>query len=513
MSKKNTDDKPVKVRGYVIQRSYSYDAQSTNETEEAWKKRVEEEWFDVCHSGGVEFMLMIFHDKDVLDDGTNKPLHAHGIIKFTNARHQNAVMKTMGLSLVSNGTPVMTYVGAARYMLHITDQAMDDGKYIYNIDDIKTYGCTAREMMVAGGEKGAEKKDIEGFVNGIADKLSNGELTELQAKELIKETYPESGTKIWRRYRSGFEEDVKEYVNNKAENFKLNGGKGRKLSTIYIDGAGGTGKSTLAGEIASHFADNRGVHFVSAGQRSLTDDFAGMYKGETVTIANDMDSSSFNTQAFYGMFEPDTYTPLKSRNQDKHWFADYCFITNSTPVYKWMFDLMYYSKKSYQFPSFDIGYKGTDKGHFLENYMQTNDDNNALLYSLELQDKAWQVARRMKFWISIEKDLGQIVVRRVKRSEPVKEINDLLKLAKTEKFRKSDPDNNLIPETELLKHHCYSQVEIKDDKSIIATELKPKFFTTYFDEICRFDYNEIVGENGLTDEGKNVAQEIAKIIG
>jgi|SRR5699024_12630608 len=82
-----------RFRGFRLQRNYEYEREQTNETQDEWRKRIAEEMKHIFNSQKIEYMAYIFHDKDILEDGSPKPLHVHVDVRFENARMMPSIAK------------------------------------------------------------------------------------------------------------------------------------------------------------------------------------------------------------------------------------------------------------------------------------------------------------------------------------------------------------------------------------------------------------------------------------
>ena len=134
--------KPKRFRKFAGQRNYQYETHDangnkvSNETEEEWRERVIREWSDL-DGLGLSDNAFIFHDKDVNEDGTSKGLHAHCVATFKDGKSQSSAFKALGCSSMQNCKPVIkSKVGAYRYLCHLTDEAMNQKKYIYDWHDV-----------------------------------------------------------------------------------------------------------------------------------------------------------------------------------------------------------------------------------------------------------------------------------------------------------------------------------------------------------------------------------------
>lgn len=136
-------------REYTAQRSYEYEVRNkagvriSTETQEEWKERVLNEWSVL----GFDKMAMIFHEFDCLENGKQKPLHVHGVFVFKEPMFKETALKLLNCSLPTNVSHIKNFTSACRYLTHITEQAIKDGKYIYSEGDVYTFNCTYNELI------------------------------------------------------------------------------------------------------------------------------------------------------------------------------------------------------------------------------------------------------------------------------------------------------------------------------------------------------------------------------
>lgn len=123
-------------RNYALQRNYEYDSHDANHvfnglTEEDWKKQILAEWS--ASALKANHVTIIFHDEDKDDNGIKKQLHAHGIANEAETMSQSNMMKYSRCSCEENCSPIRqeNLANAYRYLLHITEKAIKDKKYIY----------------------------------------------------------------------------------------------------------------------------------------------------------------------------------------------------------------------------------------------------------------------------------------------------------------------------------------------------------------------------------------------
>ncbi|MCS8621655.1 Rep family protein [Lactiplantibacillus plantarum] len=339
-------EKEPRARGYFVQRNYYFEHHdadgnvTSTETEAEWRKRVEKEWRSIP---GVKCLAMNFHDRDVLDDGNPKPLHVHGWFQFESAKTATAAMTATGTSSTQNTQPIKNKVRSARYLCHLAEDAMNKGKHIYdpsnvicvNCDYMKLIANTKRNKLVDS------EQDPELFVAELGDKIQNGELTKADAKQAILDEYETRGKSLWRKYRSSFDDDVAEAIQHKADEYMLNG---RHLTTIYMFGLGGVGKTNIAEAIAYWLAHDHRFHSTGVGDKDKTFDMLSSYHGEDVSVLNEIEGSVFNMRAFLNTFDPWHAPTVNSRNVDKPWLATTAIITFTDPLENWIRDLMTFTK-------------------------------------------------------------------------------------------------------------------------------------------------------------------------
>ena len=414
-------EKPVRARGFIPQRNYYYDTHDEDGnvtdqiSEQDWKNMIIDEWNQIAKSDGVVFFNFIFHDKDKIEKTTShfqagdpKPLHVHGVIKFTNPRTQSAVMKMLGTSSEQNTQSVKSYVGSSRYMLHATPEALDKKKHVYDLDLVFENGVEHRELMASGKgkKKNEDGQDIVTVVNKLSDEIRSGFKSLDDAK---KEILHDFDSLTWHRFRADLKKDDQEYIRSLSRKAEEDG---RNLVTAFVSGRGGIGKSKLMREgIAKNLMTSRGIHKLPKGSRKLTFDIAGRFNGQRVSIGNDfVPAVYYEAESFMGQFDPYEYDTTMSRNTDKDFLPDIFLFTNSLHLEDNLFDILFYTGSDYSFDS-------PRGGRMLKG-------------SFNVVDKAWQIARRIRFDIRIEEH--EIVVRRIKKDFTKWDLKQLDKAVRNE---------------------------------------------------------------------------------
>lgn len=401
---KDDDFLSSRVRGFAMQRNYDFDTSDFDEelgekvkkpnapSESEWREMIYKLCKGVAEGKGVEFCYAIFHDKDKLTNGDIKPLHVHIVIKYTNARTVGSVLKKFGISRTQNISKIKSYNGALKYLLHVTNDAIAEGKYIYGQDQLM--------MFVEGKETKSDehfkelitsKKDDDREIQYEIKERTLDMLTELRQigtkpniQELYKE-YPEYKNIVsdtFYSYKGKMSDAEVDYFEDLAKQKKLNG---RNLKCTYIYGPGGTGKSTLAKAISNKLADERGVHYAAAKSDDKTYDFVSKYNYQKVSVLNEMEGSSFNPREMMDVFDNHNYTPISSRNVDKDWLAENVFMTSSKSFTRFRNESFRYSKGGKKYVDEDM------HGNLKIKNVPT------------LKDEAFQFTRRFTYNIQIVK--------------------------------------------------------------------------------------------------------------
>lgn len=171
--------KTSKTHNYVMQRNYAYETQHADSkykglTEEGWKKMILEEWS--WKKLKANHVTLIFHDKDKdKDTGEDKGLHVHGVGNYEQSLTQSEALKHSGCSSELHCEPMKDKMKAYRYMLHISEKAIEDAKHIYGEDELI--------FSVADGKTFA----LEDYHKAISKKAQQSEESK-EAKKLITKT-------------------------------------------------------------------------------------------------------------------------------------------------------------------------------------------------------------------------------------------------------------------------------------------------------------------------------------
>lgn len=172
MKKNNKIERP---RWWSAQRSYYYESHDADGnfngvTEEEWKKKILEE-LDAARLKAYHSTI-IFHNKDTEIDShgseSDKGLHAHVCVWFINGHTQTSAMKALGATRLKNVKEIKKNKksSAYRYLLHATDKAIKDGKYIYGEQELFVSKSSPDikydyHKLIQKSEEDEEKEDIK----------------------------------------------------------------------------------------------------------------------------------------------------------------------------------------------------------------------------------------------------------------------------------------------------------------------------------------------------------------
>lgn len=111
--------------------------------------------------------IVILHDKDIDDNGLPKKDHYHVLLNFDNEHSINSVANVfqIGSQLIDWKN---NFKESAKYLFHITDRAIAQGKFRYpfesaftNIDDLETWLTTSASLF---SQESEELKLLLGYI-------------------------------------------------------------------------------------------------------------------------------------------------------------------------------------------------------------------------------------------------------------------------------------------------------------------------------------------------------------
>ena len=359
-------------------------------------------------------VVFAFHDSDINEDGTEKGLHVHAVVTLKNPTTQNGAFKFFNTSSKWNCQPCDSYVDSMRYLIHVAESAIEAMKTIYlpdivqgwyrdidgNVNPMTVRAFQERMRRKKGKKARKEQKKVRDV---CVSSIMNGVSISSDVRDIyVDDTYNVglspvdylSDKRIIQAAASEWLERITEFYQSHP----------CPKTTIYIVGEGGTGKTTLATAFANSVADIHGIHEVSSKGESTTFDFAGTYKGQRVSVFNEL-SASFPVEQFLSVFDTLRAVPVSSRHIDKLYFANYVLLTTSVPLENFIYNLWRpYAKKTALIPvkvrnSLLSG--GADEATWLKAYLK---------YIPVGDDKILQIRRRVALRVFVDKKTKSVKI-------------------------------------------------------------------------------------------------------
>lgn len=403
-----------KTRWYTVQRNYDFETHDADKnvtrdiTEDEWREEIKTFMHDLYESDKIKQYAMIFHDKDKLETGF-KPIHVHMIVELSAPARKSAAMTLLGGSSDKNvdyAEEKGARAGASRYLLHITEKAMQADKHIYGEDELIIEGGLDIHKMMKGTRKQQSTitySEVEKLALQLSLEIEDEGLMISEAREKIMALLPDKlvAQKLWLDWQPAFAKSDTNYKLKLAEIMK--GPDGRKLLNIYIYGRGGSGKSTLAQKLAYEIAGGRAPFKIAVGGKNKTFDFADGYDRQKVTILDDVNSSDFEMSEFFQVFDPHQYNPVSSRNKNQVWLSDTAIFTTSDEPLRFVQDVMQYSSggSKFQYGTNTPVLKDNESPRLAYTELPYA---TALNSTYDTRDKFYQGIRRFRYALHIEDD-------------------------------------------------------------------------------------------------------------
>lgn len=206
------------------------------------------------------------HDRDVDEKGQPVRTHAQAMITFDNARSVTSVAKQLG----DKPQYVEAWTGDRRngyaYLCHRTANAR--GKFQYDPASIVANFDYVAEL--ATYEAGAAAARTTARIGTLLDALYEGEITH---EELLAQV---SGSQIGLHDRKISAVVARRHEREAKEWRTRMRAEGRVSETIWLYGESGSGKTSMAKDLARKRADERG-YFMSGSTRGVFDNYNGQH--------------------------------------------------------------------------------------------------------------------------------------------------------------------------------------------------------------------------------------------
>lgn len=358
----------------------------------------------------------ICHYADIKKDKSLKPTHLHAYVTLQATMDVEKAIDFFEVTRPLNCQAVKNKAQALKYMLHITNQAIADGKHIYSEDDLWSINFDNRQEMLDFFKKTISRKskksekitvDDEALTNLCGFYIEQGKLTLTQAKRIFQNVYGSQNSTYYSKNEHTLKVSFESYLNQKAEEFRT---LGRRLTTILISGDGGSGKSVLASAMAYNASNLHDWHAVATTGKNKTSDVADGYSGQDVAVFNEFDGNTESFRAFCSIFDPYNYTPISSRNKNKQMTITKAILTTSDNVLEFVEKCVFQGSADDKLLAQNIinNYKSLDE---ILNLNPVFDDSGAFdqvqnknMMMNVARDHSFQVARRIACYITIKKN-------------------------------------------------------------------------------------------------------------
>lgn len=325
---------------------------------EEWKNNILSEYQELQ----TDYSALIFHDKDILPDGTNKSLHCHIVIKTKNLQSFKSIKETLmpHNNRQENFGFTISEGGQLRYLLHLSEEALKDKKHRYDIEELYLFLDNRLITDIKEKNDWYSEKISQDFKSDLTQRQRESQneqnfLNILKQDVKLGNLYPEDVyDEIEKKF--GIERAVELYTprlkaqidllrNKNLEDKELKAkrdNKNRKkthLSNIFISAEGGKGKSIFAESLSHYILEKEGLDsreiFGADASTQKANTLFSLYKHEHISIFNEIDYTM--TQAeFCKAFEKDS--PLRNvTNRHKNIIntSRYCIFTKSDPFSLW----------------------------------------------------------------------------------------------------------------------------------------------------------------------------------
>lgn len=309
-------------------------------SDDEWKGNILEDIKQSSLEQGVGEMWVIFHDKDTNEDGTLARLHAHIILICDDGKSPTRAIELLKSNRAFT-TKINSKAGVFRYLTHSTDKAINDRKFRYEISELKCFKKGVQLNMeevrteytdAMVGKENKDNENIEEFIDLLSDDVVDGVVLKREIRaHLIDEFGKTKGNKIFRKYKRGLYEMADTFKEEHIWKMKKSG---RDLITIFINGDGGRGKSTLAEYIANY--ENEKARFDpdeiftgSVKNGKITPDVFQGFNGEYTTHLDEYDGTVHGFSEFNNVFERIKCPTVSSRGKNLVWTSSLAIISKS----------------------------------------------------------------------------------------------------------------------------------------------------------------------------------------
>lgn len=354
----DVSDKRERGRKFMFQRNKYYETHDKdgNETSEisdfTWKIKVLNDIFNNKKLKNAEYIMLIFHDKDVKDveTGELKTLHCHCVLEYVNPQYCENVRNYVKAQ-ERNFEKIKYDSAAIRYLTHTTDDAMKDKKVRYNVSEIflkKRYN----DNFIVGDElekfyrlkicsRAKAKGEIKSIIKADITQKATEKIRKNELKDLVEvQEFVEECGFTFSDYSKNLNTFKNAFEYKKAKIKKEMKSKDRSdLRLIYVQGKSEVGKTKLAKMLARFLnmsvnVDEDSIFNTSAIGKDTTYDFIQDYNLEKSTIFDEQNFKDLGYEQFKQMFDKNNLATISSRFTNKDFFSDFNFIIKSEEIEK-----------------------------------------------------------------------------------------------------------------------------------------------------------------------------------
>lgn len=264
-----------------------------------------------------ERYALILHDKDVDAQGQPIAPDVHVMMSFSNARHLSAVAKILGDKPQYIQAWSRNEGNGYAYLVHRTKQAQIAGKYQYDPSEVvANFDYPAYLITVqAKAAQQTHQKDLT--AKNLLDAMYAGALSKEEVERRL------TGSQLG-FYRRQIDAIWAQYLQNQAKEWRKEMiDANKQVTVIWIYGAAGTGKTSLA----RHHASQSGQpYYISGSSRDIFQSYAG----EHTIILDELRPKILEYQDLLRILDPFSIhegTMAPSRYSDKAIAADLIIVT------------------------------------------------------------------------------------------------------------------------------------------------------------------------------------------
>lgn len=267
---------------------------------------------------------VIIHDKDIDKNGNLVEPHIQAMLSFDNARSINHVAKLLG----DKPQQITAWRGDSNngyaYLIHATTDAQN--KHQYDPKEVRaSKGFDyVKEMEKISAEIIAKRNTKRTNIDSLLDSLYVGAITKKDLEDRL------TGSQYGKVKRQ-IEDVWSKYLQKRADEWRQEMiSQNKHVKVIWIDGNSGTGKTSLAKDIAKKFEQE---YFLSGSSK----DYFQNYAGEHIVILDEFRSNTIPYADLLKLLDPfgiEKAVNAPSRYYDKAIACEVFIITSPYTPYE-----------------------------------------------------------------------------------------------------------------------------------------------------------------------------------